>query len=776
MVKRLFPSNLPELEWVEFQAEGFSQQVCGVIHSTSRPAVSGMPLGGISTGCVDLETNGTLGYCSIFNSHVPRRGPLNLPFLGFSVGSESWVLTSQKLKGYPLGGPGKRKIRRAQSMRAIQYWGHYPVADLEYVTDAPISVGLRAWAPFIPGDSSVSNTPGAVFEVHLRNVTGLSQKGLMVFSFPGPSPQEVSGIAGFKHEPVEGEFTGVSVTHESGVGYALGVIDEKNVRVGGDLGIDGGAWSRLGLSHWWEVGPLSGMRSDVIKLQSTVGQAGASVAVDFELGSNEVKIIRFILAWYSPSWKGGGTPSAGGNTYTHMYASRYGKAVEAAKFLTHEHRSILKRILTWQQTVYTEKQLPTWLRESLVNILHVYAEDSFWAQAKSPIGEWCRLEDGLFGMIECPRECPQIECIPCSFYGNLPLVYFFPDLALSTLRGYKAYQYPDGAAPWIFGGCTSSPPTPPCEMAMPARGIGEKPQATLDGPCYVDMVNRLWMRTGNAEVLREFYPSVKKNTVFTMNMRPEDGPRGIISMPSGNNGQDWIENCDLYGMVSHIGGVHLANLRMVMRMAEEMGDKEFAQQCRNWFEQGSRAMEEYMWTGGYYLLYYELETGKRSDVIMSCQLDGEWMAEYHGLEGVFHPERVKTTLETLKQTVTDRGAVVFSGAKEKGFQPGYWTYAGVHPPSSFMLAMTYMYNGERDFGLELARRAMRTVVCENPYSWDIPILFDGDTGEIIWGSDYYQNLMLWALPAALEGQDLAGPCKPGGLVYRIIEADKEDHP
>ncbi len=60
-------------------------------------------------------------------------------------------------------------------------------------------------------------------------------------------------------------------------------------------------------------------------------------------------------------------------------------------------------------------------------------------------------EDGLFGMIECPRECPQIECIPCSFYGNLPLVYFFPELALSTMRGYKAYQYPDGCVCGCLG-------------------------------------------------------------------------------------------------------------------------------------------------------------------------------------------------------------------------------------------------------------------------------------------------------------------------------------
>ena len=61
-------------------------------------------------------------------------------------------------------------------------------------------------------------------------------------------------------------------------------------------------------------------------------------------------------------------------------------------------------------------------------------------------------EDGLFGLNECPRGCPQIECLPCSFYGNIPLVYFFPEAALSTLRGYKAYQFADGRPPWDLRG------------------------------------------------------------------------------------------------------------------------------------------------------------------------------------------------------------------------------------------------------------------------------------------------------------------------------------
>ena len=81
-------------------------------------------------------------------------------------------------------------MRGVEKAREIHYWGHYPVADLEYETSAPVSVGLRAWTPFIPGDVAVSNTPGAVFEVRLRNQTVVRQQGSLMFNFPGPTQAE----------------------------------------------------------------------------------------------------------------------------------------------------------------------------------------------------------------------------------------------------------------------------------------------------------------------------------------------------------------------------------------------------------------------------------------------------------------------------------------------------------------------------------------------------------------------------------------------------------
>ena len=77
------------------------------------------------------------------------------------------------------------------------------------------------------------------------------------------------------------------------------------------------------------------------------------------MDSREAKTIRFVLAWYAPTWKGEGTHS-----FTHMYATRYPDSLAVAQLLAREHASLLKRVLSWQQAIYTHQKLPLWLRET----------------------------------------------------------------------------------------------------------------------------------------------------------------------------------------------------------------------------------------------------------------------------------------------------------------------------------------------------------------------------------------------------------------------------
>ncbi len=803
----LFPLNLPQNEWTEFDAQGFSTPVTGMVYSGGKPPASGVALGGTSTGCLDIEAGGVLGFSSIFIP-LPRRPQLLTPFLGISTGGETWVLADEKyIAGGDIQGNCDPRdevdpkewvahltpLESVKPAKAIHYWGHYPVADLEYETDCPISIGLRAWSPFIPGDTLASDIPAAVFEVHLRNKEAEPRRGTLAFSFPGPThmgthPQwailapdrnlkpvvwpNFGGLNGWCSpgwpELVEEEFFrksvtdgihGISITGRGGAGFVLGVVEtDTRVRTGGSLSQSGTSWSRIaeGLPEVAPKSSASGTGSEKEPPPNDVyDHSGASVAVDFDLGSNEDKVIHFILAWYSPTWKG--TPET---TYTRAYAARYQNATEVAQRMARNHKSLLRRVLSWQQVVYSEKTIPGWLQDGLINSLYLITETSLWALPSSPISSWCSPQ-GLFGMIESPRGCPQMECLPCTWYGTLPILFFFPDLAELNLRGHLHYQREDGAAAfnWGWGADMSKP----LDYAW---------QVMLNGFCFADLNYRYWERSGyRKEVLDLCYPAVKKSTSYSMSLR--SGPDHVISMPEGNKGEEWWEHSGWFGMTAHAGGLRLSQLQMTQCMAQAARDTEFMDQCRMWFKLGTDSMEGKMWneTTGSYLTAYEPETGKKNADIMANQFDAEWVALLHGLPGIFNSSRFTLGLETIERTclVDSIGAVSFANPDGTPQMAGY----GIFVPEIYMLGMTFLYHGNKNTGLEILRRCLYNQFSTQKIGWDQTNMLHATNGGIrTVGSDYYQNTILWAVPAAINRKPLTSLYEEGGLVQKMILAGK----
>ena len=295
-----------------------------------------------------------------------------------------------------------------------------------------------------------------MFEVRVRNNRDKAQKVTLGLSFPGPRKRKrkfpqpapenyaISGgcrfpkrltpacVSASRSKLNEGTFHGQLVSSPVGTEYAVGVIGDTPTRFGGAMWIYG--YEFLTGQNW-----IKWRGKCPIKLPPTSVRPRHRFRDRRRRRENRTPSRDLVFA---------NLEGRQNKSYARMYAREYKGAAHVAKFVADNHESLLQRIVSWQQAVYNAEEYPVWLRESLVNIFHLTPKTGFWAVAQNPIGDWCREEDGLFGMSECPRECPQIECIPCSFYGNVPLVYFFPDLALSTLRGYKAYQYSDGAPPW----------------------------------------------------------------------------------------------------------------------------------------------------------------------------------------------------------------------------------------------------------------------------------------------------------------------------------------
>jgi uncharacterized protein (DUF608 family) len=783
----LFDDKAPTREWTEIAAEGFDKPVPGIIFTDRGDIAAGMPLGGLGTGCLDIETSGVLGFSSLFFPatmveptpyQTLRNAQMLTPFLGISTGGQTWVLASQELvDGGTFRGcidpvdPGKYtenesymahwrvNVPTTENVRAansIRYWGHFPVVDIDFETDAPIAVSLRAWAPFLPGDAATSATPGAVFEVHLHNTSKERQRGTLAFNFPGPQPGESNSDQSEHRESSDADWKAVEV--DSGrTQFAVATLAEPKSTFGGNLATGGTAWSQI---------------ADKLPDASPT-DSGASAAVPFDLKPGERKVVRFVLAWYAKDWLGGAYDEIkhfdetwvkndfvlnrvgrkDRTTYHPNYTRRFSGPLDVVRELSRNHDSLLKRVIAWQNAIFHDDALPVWLRSALVDNLSQFAEDSVWAVPDGELKTWAA-PVGAFQLNECPRTCAVVGCVASNYYGDLPVTYFFPDLDRQILRGYVAYMRPDGAVPFLY---------PAQDFTKPAFEW----QIGLNGACFTDLVHRLWMRTGDDGILREFYAAVKKNTMFTVNLA--HGDDGIISFHREGKGQEWWEHTPVYGMVTHLAGVRLAQLEFARDMAERIGDDQFAHQCEAWIKQAKDLTEKNLWNDQTksYAFYVYPAKNMRSDDIMSSQLDGQWMADLHGQPSVFRSDRITEALQTIKRTcLVDMGVAGFADP-EKG--PDLARY-GTFPPEVNIVAMTYMYRGDRDTGLEIARRNMDNIIRVQGLGWDMPNLIRCDTGARTYGADYYQNMILWGLPAALAKQDLTGPCKPEGLVSRVLKA------
>ena len=777
----------------EIEVAGYSVNPCGYVFRESvSKAVCGMPLGGIDTGCVDLETSGLWGYSTIFNSLIPRGGPWNTPMLGVSDGRNSVVLSSLRAKvnwisGGITAGEEYEDQTNGETLygelpdgltkpKEIRYFGHYPVADIQYDLDIPLEVSCRAFTPFIPGDVQTSTKPCMLLAVTVKNTAEVPRDCVLAFDFLGASGDECGGAV--KRSIIdEPDMHGVLVRSPC-ANYVV-ASSCRNIQSGAALGSDLNTWAAIGRDL----------------PDASACSRGVALSANLHLNPGEESEVRFVVSWLSPTWNGSGNPldeeingmavwkhklppgETHSRSFTHMYAKYHPDATETARSALKYFDVLLQRIISWQEAIYAY-DAPMWLRDGLVNVFHMITEDSVWAQKTTYVDEAIKEEDGIFTLSESPRDCPQLDCTPCTWYGGYPVTIFFPELSLSNLRAYKAYQEEDGCIPFTFGGCTNQ--TPPYDPTQPTRGY----QVVENVSSYVDMVYRHYLLHKSDEFLKEFYHSVKQATIFMVNLnRGEDG---IISMPDRRvsvNGMPYeteaFEHCEWYGMAARIGGRHIAQLLTAKVMAERYGDDAFASECDEWIKKGQTSMETKMWNNGYYLNFYEEATGKRMDAIFAYQLDGQWVADLDGLPTVFRPERVRETLETIEKNnvaATEYGCYNFKNSDGQDMQPGQsFLHAGYQPydfftPEALMLAMTYMYNGFYEMGMGIAERCWSNVCVKQGMMYDIPNIVNGITGKTKFGNDYYQNMVLWAMPAALKLQPLDSMTNDGGIAQRVVKA------
>jgi uncharacterized protein (DUF608 family) len=352
--------------------------------------------------------------------------------------------------------------------------------------------------------------------------------------------------------------------------------------------------------------------------------------------------------------------------------------------------------------------------------------------------------------------------------GGPFLSMFFPDLALSNLRAFRAAQKEDGNIPSVLGLWM--------DVAFP---LGYTYQEVMNPGSYLALVDWQWKVSGDDAVLKEFYPSAKRLLEHSFNMHKDRGPEQIVMMPPGE-GVEWFEDRPMYGYEVLAGGYRLMGAELMRNWATKLGDTDYAKKMGIMIQAGKDAMEKHLWRGDHYLVYNDPKTGKVFDAFYTPQLDGQYYAHLSGVPGVFPKDHVEKTFTLLQEKVckisqwgippnyANPDGSMWTGPSDP-YMTGKYVYLNFQV---FMLAILAIYERHKEFGMDLLQKHLHLYSCRWGYMWDGVCCSSGygDDGEISYGWDYWFNWSIWMMAAALAGGDFTVLIKPGGLADRVKKA------
>lgn len=719
-------SALDELSLIT--SEGFSQRVPGVVYR-NPVGMEGVPLGGLGTGFVALDGPGTLGSHSIFGVPEGAGYPsFNAPPLLVELGTRRMALAYGQYPG-------------CEPIESIEYWGHFPVADLNVHGPLPLEIGLRAYSPFLPGQTILSGIPLMNVRIRLRNLQSDPMVGLLKFGIPG-IPVEV--IQDFLPEDLTQQMLddsmgcrgiGVSVQHSDGLrrrehSYALAT--------------DQDVASTVAVSDY----PMELVRSGAYGLGT-----GKCLDIAFSIAPGEVQEIPVSLSWWSPYCY-----TSDGHPRHRAYASRYPNAESVAAQALTQGPSWLKAIFAWQSALYAEEGLPDWTKDLLVNSLYSLPKNTFWFV--NPLQDDWWGEKGFFAHSESVDGCPIQDTIVCRIHGHFPLLFFYPDLERAVLNQFRHYQLSSGEIPFAFGPGTAID-TPIYQRQHP-----------INSTEFIHLVYRYYLRTKDLAQLREDFKSVQRALAFAMSLDTDDD--GLVNEHShalpgtGFPANQFYDIWPWRGTSAYVAGIGLSAARCAEQIAELVGDVNFQRSCATLYEKGLKNYQSKLWNGRYFRLYADEPNGS-DETCLANQLMSEWMNQVVGFDTMVSSVQIRSVLEVLETWNATKSEWGLANAYNPDGRLGSNQFA----PNIFMAEnlcadMLASY-AQESTGLDWAERIYHALV-KTRSMWNQHCLISAETGEPVWGGNYYSNLVIWAFPMAIHQQSIESFVGKGGLVDRIITA------
>ncbi|HEX7894723.1 MAG TPA: GH116 family glycosyl-hydrolase, partial [Terriglobales bacterium] len=332
---------------------------------------------------------------------------------------------------------------------AGNYYSLYPKSWYDYRWDKfPAHVTLEQFSPVLPDNYRESSYPVAVYRWHAENPTDKPVTVSVLLSWTNMLGWFRDFSPNMKGSLDLGNFNRF-VSENSAAGNVKGIVFDRT-RPGAVRDDFDGQWAiatiespgvevsyqttfmAAGGSEVWKPFSKDGrLSNDGHSWISSGENLAGAIAVRFTLKPGEKRVVPMVISWDMPVVEFG----SGRKWYRH-YTDFYGtKGTNALKIATDALGSAAKwsdEIDAWQAKYVSDESKPLWFRGELFNEMYILADGgSFWGRPVDSSPQ----TPATFSFMEC-FDYPFHATLDVLFYGDMPLVKFWPDLDKEIMREF----------------------------------------------------------------------------------------------------------------------------------------------------------------------------------------------------------------------------------------------------------------------------------------------------------------------------------------------------
>jgi uncharacterized protein (DUF608 family) len=530
------------------------------------------PIGGIGAGMFCMEGTGTFSHMSVRNKPDIFNEPgmfAAICIKGLKNGAKilEGPVPDWKKFGQPGSGNGAAgAITGLPHFHHATFKARFPFAQIE-LTDCelPIKVEITGWSPFIPTDENNSSLPVGAIEYKITN-TGTTNVDA-IFSF---NARNFLAVENGKN--AVRKFPNGFILSEEGTKEKTFLKSDFAIFTNDASTVVDHCWFRGG---WWDPVTMAwnaiknGEVNDVPPVES--GSPGASFYVPFKLSASQQKIIRVMMAWYTPdSDQNYGTQGlkkencdpAGccaspdvlaldkydknfdGKFYKPWYSSEYKNVEEVGNYWSQHYDELKKNSALFRDAFYAST-LPPEVIEAVAANLTILKSPTVLRQFDGRLWNWegCGDDSGC-----CHGSCEHV------WNYAQAISHLFPALERS-LRHTEFCESQNAEGHQNF---RSNLPIQPADHNFYAAADGQ-----LGG---IMKVYREWRISGDNEWVRKMFPMVKASMDYCIRTW-DPRNKGVVEEPHHNT-----YDIEFWGADGMCTSFYIGALTAIIAMGKFLGN------------------------------------------------------------------------------------------------------------------------------------------------------------------------------------------------------------